>query len=396
MDKVEEITATIELPKRSRLKFIDMARSIAILLMLEGHFIEMTFSNFSEMTQLVRLNGTSGNKIFDIWYFLKGFTAPLFFTVTGVVFIYLLSGNKEKGFFKNKRVKKGFKRALELLFWGYLLQFNMRSVPNYLEGKYTSWLGAFHVLQCIGFGIAFLLIIYGFFKLIKKGPLYIYYFIAATLVFMAYPFFKHLPSDVYFPENAPSFIQNMFKGKHTVFALIPWLAFTLYGGMVGSLLYTFHDYVKKTWFPLSFIILGIVLNIFGWTMCRSIDQLFKFLNIHEDLSFISNAWLYGRVGQVFIVLGILMFIEKILTIKDSVFLLVGQNTLPIYVIHVVILYSGIFGYGLDKVISHKLSGIQSVFGAVVFLSSFILFIKYLIPIENKLNLIKHKLFRKNI
>ena len=31
-------SATIEKPQRPRLKFIDMARSLAILLMLEGHF----------------------------------------------------------------------------------------------------------------------------------------------------------------------------------------------------------------------------------------------------------------------------------------------------------------------------------------------------------------------
>ena len=40
----------IEKPK-VRLKFIDMARSLAILLMLEGHFIELLFSNFKPMVK---------------------------------------------------------------------------------------------------------------------------------------------------------------------------------------------------------------------------------------------------------------------------------------------------------------------------------------------------------
>ena len=92
------------------------------------------------------------------------------------------------------RVKKGLKRVVELLFWGYLLQ-----------------VYAFHVLQCIGIGIFFILVIYGLFKLLKIVPLWFLFFLAGTAVFSLNLYFIHFEDNEYWPANAPSFIQNMFK-----------------------------------------------------------------------------------------------------------------------------------------------------------------------------------------
>jgi uncharacterized membrane protein len=366
---------------RGRLKFIDMARSIAILLMLEGHFIDLT---------LMESFRDPNNSVYIIWHFIRGFTAPMFFTVTGVVFVYLLTNNKDAGFWKNKRVRKGFKRSFELLFWGYLLQMNVLNIFQYLQGNFSDWIVAFHVLQCIGVGISALLLIFGLYKWIGKGALVWYYFLAGTLVFAFYPYFKQLPEGVYAPHGGPQFIQNLFKGPNGVFPIIPWMAFTLYGGMVGALLHRWHKHVKKVWFPLIFILLGLALNLFGWSVCKTIDELFNALHIHSNLDFVANAWLYGRVGQVLIVLGILMFIEKYFHIKDSLFLQVGQNTLPIYVIHVVVLYSGIFGYGLNHLIAKQLTPWQSVLGAIGFILIFVILIKFYKPIEALLHRVKEK------
>lgn len=374
-------TENIAIPvKRERLLFIDMARSIAILLMLEGHFIEHSFNGFDSMVATVKATGSSGNLFFDWWYFMKGFTAPMFFTVTGIVFVYLLSMNNESGFFKNRRVRKGFRRSFELLFWGFALQFNLSHFKDYFTGKFGDWIYAFHVLQCIGVGISFLLLIYGLWKLLKFGPLYMYYFIFATTIFTFYPFFKGLPDGVYYPQNMPLIVQNVFKGPHSVFPVIPWLAFSIYGGMIGAMLFKFQKNVRKFWFPLTFLFIGIVLNIFGYVMFKSVDHIMNQLNIHNDLGFVNNAWLYGRLGQVLIALALLMYVEKFFRIKDSLFLQIGQNTLPIYVLHVMLLYNGMLGIGLSDVLKDSLSGWQAILGAAGFITIFVLFIYFFEPI----------------
>ncbi len=444
-------TSAKKAPKE-RLKFIDMARSIAILLMLEGHFIGCTLANQDYYHN-------SQSTIYLIFNSVRGFTAPMFFTVTGLVFVYLLSMNKEAGFIKNKRVSRGFRRSFELIFWGYVLQLSLINISDYFRGEFSDWVFAFHVLQSIGFGISLLLLIYGLFRWINKGNLAIYYFIAGTTLFGFFPFLNHRENitsliekvdtfskkesnsitrteyddikyllyqlnkreletfklekvkvffektkhsnlnqlatlhsfnkknlevevkeatghNTFLPLNAPMFIQNMFYGPNSVFPIIPWIAFTFYGGMVGALLNRYQKYVKKTWFPLTFISLGLMLNLYGWTAFNTIDSISKTIHFHDDLDFVSNVWLYGRVGQVLIVLGVLMFIEKYFHIKESLFLKVGQNTLPIYIIHSILLYGSLFGIGIKNLYENQLTPYQAIPGAIAFIATFIIMIKY--------------------
>ncbi len=369
----EEEVEIIQKPK-VRLKFIDMARSFAILLMLEGHFIEHTFQDFRPMIELVKQNGTSGHLLFDWWYYMKGFTAPLFFTVTGLVFVYLLARNKEAGYFRNPRVKRGFRRAFELLFWGYALQLNLRYVGNTFNHDFP-WLYAFHVLQSIGVGIISLLLIFGLFKLVRRGPLFLYYFMAGTIIFCFYPYMSNLPEGTYLPSGFPQVIQNMIHGPKSVFAIIPWMAFTLYGGMVGALVIRFQEDVKTYWFPFVFILVGLILNMFGRPIGLLIDDVLSMIGFWK-LDLVHNAWLYGRLGQIFIALGLLMLFDKLVNFKGELFLKIGQNTLPIYIIHVMILYGGLFGIGLNQFMGRSLNGWQSVLGAALFITLFVFFIKY--------------------
>ena len=130
--------------KRPRLKFIDMSRSLAILLMLEGHFTGAALANEYRKDDYL---------LYKIWHNIHGLTSPLFFTVTGVIFVYLLSVNNTLSYFHNSRVKKGFKRVLELLFWGYFIQLSLWSIIQsfYYGSKFLlEWFYAFHVLQSIG------------------------------------------------------------------------------------------------------------------------------------------------------------------------------------------------------------------------------------------------------
>ena len=156
----EGINQVKEQPK-VRLKFIDMARSIAILLMLEGHFID---------SSLIMEARDPNSIVFSTWLFIRSFTAAIFLTVTGLIFVYLLIKKREESWFSNIRIRKGFKRVVELFFWGYLVQ----------------WY-AFHVLECIGVGILSILLIYGVYKLVKVIPLWIYFLCAGIGIFALYP-----------------------------------------------------------------------------------------------------------------------------------------------------------------------------------------------------------------
>lgn len=345
------------LEKKPRLKFIDMARSVAILLMLEGHFTGAALSNeFRD----------SKYWLYNLWHNVHGLTSPLFFTVTGIIFVYLLSANNKIGYFENFRVRKGFKRVAELIFWGYFIQLNLWSIiQSFYYGSefHLEWLYAFHVLQSIGVGIFLLLIIYGIYKWIGRGALYWYYLIGALIIFGFYGMMKNYimneeelvatgmkAHETYFPKNAPSFIQNMFYGQFSDFSFVRYSGYTILGGMLGSLIRTFESKTRELWFCLTFIFVGLFLNFFIQTIFQWLDSAAEWSGLVEKGVYELNATAFYRFGQVMVFLGLLMILDKYADVKAKLFLKIGQNTLPIYVVHVIILYGGVFGFGLKPLI----------------------------------------------
>lgn len=393
-----------EKKSKARLKFIDMGRSFAILLMLEGHFTGAALgTQYRDDT----------NWIFSFWHQLHGFTSPLFFTVTGLVFVYLLSAHSTEPYFSIIRVRKGYKRVLELLFWGYLIQLNLWSIGKsiyYGSDFHMEWFYAFHVLQSIGVGILFLLLIFGIYKLLNFGKLHWYYLIAAILVYTFYSWMKayiNLDKDLveagvrsnphYLPQGLPRIIQNMFYGPFSDFSFVRYAGYTILGGMLGSFVRTYEHHTKKLWFGVLFILAGLVLSLFAQPMFHSIDNLTENIGLTAKGVFELNSTSIIRFGQVVSFIGLLMLIDKYFTVKNGLFLKIGQNTLPIYVVHVIILYGGLFGFGLTPYLFERnLSPWTAIAISAAAIFVFALMIKYIEPLEklyrSTLGVLK---FRKN-
>ena len=344
--------------QKTRLYFIDIARSIAILLMLEGHFVD---------NGLMDVYRDTNNDIYNAWLFVRGFTSPIFLTITGIVFTYLLIGNNHLEYFKNNRIKKGYKRVVELLFWGYVVQ-----------------VYAFHVLQCIGIGILSILILYGIYKAVKIIPLWVYFFFAGTIIFSSYIVISSWPKEYYWPESAPIFIQNMFHGKYSIFPILPRMGYTMYGAMIGVILYTYKSKVKDWSFILSVFLIGAFLYFFLKDVLLILDVIFA----HPIYHLYKVDWLYECLGMVLIILSILIALEKFIgEIKPNLFLKIGQNTLTIYILHMVLLYGSITGFGINRVIHKNLTPWQIVPATICFILFFVILIYYLDEIKLKLDFI---------
>lgn len=344
--------------QKTRLYFIDIARSIAILLMLEGHFVDNGLMNVYRDTN---------NDIYNAWLFVRGFTSPIFLTITGIVFTYLLIGNNHLEYFKNNRIKKGYKRVVELLFWGYVVQ-----------------VYAFHVLQCIGIGILSILILYGIYKAVKIIPLWVYFFFAGTIIFSSYIVISSWPKEYYWPESAPIFIQNMFHGKYSIFPILPRMGYTMYGAMIGVILYTYKSKVKEWSFILSVFLIGAFLYFFLKDLLLILDGIFA----HPIYHLYKVDWLYECLGMVLIILSILIALEKFIgEIKPNLFLKIGQNTLTIYILHMVLLYGSITGFGINRVIHKNLTPWQILPATICFILFFVILIYYLDEIKLKLDFI---------
>lgn len=340
-----------------------MARSVAILLMLEGHFVDDSLAlEFRDPE----------NGIFLTWKFIRAFTAPIFLTVTGIIFTYLLLKTQSQPYFSSLRVKKGFKRVLELFFWGFLVQST-----------------GFHVLECIAVGIFAILLCYGLYKLIKVIPLWIYLFLGAVTTFSFYLHLAELPEGAPWPVGFPHFIQNAFHGKahHAIFPIIPFMGYTLFGALVGTIVFTYEKHVKKWSFLLSFMLIGTLLFFFTKEILGGVDILIRLIRPSFSYSYETLDWIYERLGFVIMELSLLMLIDKLWGHKireGNLFLKIGQNTLTIYVLHMVLLYGSISGFGLKNFLHLALGPWEVAIGACLFILTFVILIIYLDRIKKRL------------
>ena len=331
------------LPKTGkRLYFLDALRAFAILMMLQGHFI----SGLLDKNTV----DTSGS-LYQIWLYCRGFTAPIFFTITGWVFTYLLLKNPVQGL-KNPRIKKGLKRGLELLFWGYLLRLNL---PTLFKGEIN---GAFiqpDVLHIIGLSLGFILAFYLITQTLKHwaGPLFL---ILGIVIFLLQPLYSGVVID-----SIPPFLAGyLVKGNGGVFYLLPWLGYVSIGTAIAFFMKRFYENVLET--GLLFIVLGLLLVYRSSAFFLMLDGL-----LPGDLLFrvANNNFLFIRLGDVFVFMGIFMFLESIL--KHQAWLFVGTHTLELYIVHYFILYGSLSGIGLYKYFNHSLTFEQASVGAIGFM-----------------------------
>ena len=366
-----------------------MARSLAILMMLEGHFTGAALDASYRDTSYF---------LYNAWHLFHGLTAPMFFTVTGLIFVYLLIGNEDNGFFENKRVRKGIHRVGTLFFWGYLIQFSFKSIMLYFKTgrriEFEEFFG-FHVLQSIAMCLLLIILMYGIFKLIKMGPFYLYLIVMAVVMLILSGILRHyhgvdlyllrnatVSEPNYWPNNFPIIIQNMFYGPKTVFSFVHTSSYALAGGALGAIIRTNQDKVKNYRFILKCILGGIGLALLSFPLLDGIEWFIERLGIIDDGYFHQNVEMVARLGQVIAVIGLLILIERLFDPKAGLFMKIGQHTLPIYVVHVIVLYGGITGYGLKPdLFNRNLEPYWAILISITALLLSALMVKYIEPLE---------------
>lgn len=330
----------------SRLFFIDAMRAWAILMMLQGHFID------GLLDPLFR---DSSNMVFNVWLYFRGITAPVFFTVSGFIFTYLLVRAPQVGL-DNPRVKKGIRRGLQLLLIGYALRLNLFGL---FKGEIY---GAFYlvdVLHCIGLSILAIIGVY-LFACNKKNFVFPLIMVVITIVlFLFEPIYKQFSFGF-----LPIGIANYFtKANGSVFTIIPWLGYATIGGALSLLFRRFKDY--KYLYPTA-ITLALAV---GSLLLFYSSPFFAWLNEISGIGLFgliqSNNYLFIRLGDVFLVFAVFMLIRGALT--NRTILKIGSSTLTIYVVHFIILYGSFTGLGLYRFYHHDLSPSIVILGAIAFM-----------------------------
>ena len=333
--------------KTNRLYFIDAVRAFAILMMLQGHFIDTLLA--------VEFRNTS-NLAYQIWQYFRGITAPVFFTISGLIFTYLLMKANKNGT-SNERIKKGIVRGLMLIGIGYALR-----VPifRWFSGSFDTYFLVIDVLQCIG--LSLILIVF-FYKFVQRKVLVfsVLMFCLGGVIFITEPLYR-----TYTAENIPLFFANyLTKSNGSIFTIVPWFGYMTYGAFIATLFYSYINSLKfKSTIIFVFLTLGLLLvNGSTWV--------FQKIYLWTDIQLISDVanfnYLFIRLGNVLVIFGIFYAFERFL--KQTLILKIGQKTLSIYVIHFIVLYGSFTGLGLNRIFGKNLNPTEVIVGALLFLSS---------------------------
>jgi uncharacterized membrane protein len=355
--------------KKHRIIFIDLMRAFAVLQMVQGHTIDVLLSSSQRNLD---------NPFFAAWLFMRGMTAPIFLFSAGTVFTYLLRLNNQPFKF-NPRIYKGIKRFLLLVFLGYMLRYPTSSVFDFSGVTESSWQTflAVDVLQLIGFGILYIMILAFIAEKTKLND-YLIFFIGAMLNFILFPIFDKINWTNFLPVPIAGYF---YKGTGSNFPLFPWAGFVVGGAILGSYLAKNPMVFKTAKFSYRLIMVGAFIIIIGF-----VAQLIESTIYGNVTPFSSDPHLiFTRLGFVIILNGIVSFLALKVDNIPRILILIGRNTLLIYIVHLMILYGSAWNPGLDLIFGNGLDGWTSV-GFAVMMISLMTFMVYLInkfKIRNK-------------
>ncbi|MGB2759590.1 MAG: heparan-alpha-glucosaminide N-acetyltransferase domain-containing protein [Maribacter stanieri] len=341
---------------KSRLFFLDAIRAWAILMMLQGHFIDGLLDNAFR---------DNSNILFTTWKYFRGITAPVFFTVSGFIFTFLLIKSPQTGW-NNPRVKKGIKRGLELLVIAYLLRMNIFGL---FKGEVYDSFYLVDVLHCIGLSLLFII---GFYILTFAKQKWIFPTILVSttlLLFIFEPIYK-ASSFEFLPQV---FANYLTKANGSVFTIIPWLGYATIGSFMSVLFSKYQEsknlyqYVVPTYIAIGLILMFLFSDFFL--------SIYEVTGIQLFQDIFNNNYLFIRLGDVLIVFSIFILLRKFL--MNATWLRIGQSTLSIYIIHFIILYGSFTGVGLYRFFHHSLNPFIAIPGAILFMiASTYLALKY--------------------
>ncbi|MCP4977692.1 MAG: DUF1624 domain-containing protein [Maribacter sp.] len=332
--------------KTARLYFIDAMRAWAILMMLQGHFIDGLLDTvFRDNTDLT----------YNIWKYFRGITAPVFFTVSGFIFTYLLIRVPQKGM-QNPRIQKGLKRGLQLIFIGYLLRTNLFGI---LDGHIYDAFYLVDVLHCIGLSLLGIIGIYLISQKGNKSLLPLLLIGVTAVLFLFEPIYKEWSFGL-----LPQALANYFtKANGSVFTIIPWFGYTTFGAFMSVLFTRYKSYRYLYEYAItSCLLVGLGLIFFSSDFLSGLSELTG-VSVFKQIAM--NNYLFIRLGDVFLVFAVFMLFRSLMT--NSTVLKIGQSTLSIYIIHFIILYGSFTGLGLYRFFRHELSPVIALTGAILFM-----------------------------
>jgi hypothetical protein len=146
------------------------------------------------------------------------------------------------------------------------------------------------------------------------------------------------------------------------------------GGTLGTLLHYRPGWAFSHVLPAVLIALGVLMDQYSsnWLMSLYHGTGVQTFKDHAYFNF-----LLIRLGHVLVVVALFMWLAQAWRNIPPLLLKIGSETLAIYEVHYILLYSTWFGIGLSALWAHSLTPVQTFIGALTFLAFFVVLIAYI-------------------
>ncbi|NCS90102.1 MAG: DUF1624 domain-containing protein [Ignavibacteria bacterium] len=316
---------------KNRIIFIDLMRAFAVLQMVQGHTTDVLLSNDYRNVEYIG---------YSVWLFMRGMTAPIFLFSAGTVFTYLFR-LVHKPFNENSRVSKGLKRAVFLVFIGYMLRFPTPTLVDFSSVAEAQWITFFSVdvLHLIGVSLFMVITLIWISEKTKLGDSII--FTIATLIFFLTSLYtEQVEWGNFLPAPLASYL---YQGTGSLFPLFPWSGYVLAGAVLGSYLAKKPGIFRSAKFSTWLLVAGIGIMLFA-----QLVEYIEFYWLGEMRTWNTSPYLvFFRLGFVLVLNSIVSFISLKVESIPKLLVLLGRNTLLIYVFHLVILYGSAWNAGIS-------------------------------------------------
>jgi uncharacterized membrane protein len=296
------------LPARRR--YIDVARGIAVLLMIEAHTVDAW----------TRIDGRASRAFGDATI-LGGFAAPLFLWLAGAgVAMSAARTAQRRG--SRAAIEAACRRGLEIFALAFL--FRLQALVLTPGGALIT-LFRVDILNVMGPAMIAAGLMWGAGRSVAARTAL--YGAAAAAVAMVTPVVRASPAVALLPTWLQWYVRP--AGELTTFTLLPWAAFVFAGGAVGTLVAAAADARTERRVQLALAAAGAALVALGfWTAARP--------SIYAASFFwtTSPTWFAIRVGILMLALAGIYFIVPSSAVVERL----GRASLFVYWIHVELVY----------------------------------------------------------
>ena len=201
-----------------RLTYIDWARGIAVLVMIEAHTVD-AWTKLSVRRTIPFRDATV----------LGGFAAPLFLWLAGLAVVLSATRIAERTGSRRTAAEMICRRGLEIFILGFLFRLQGFIIT---PGSHLVTLFRVDILNIMGPAIAVAGIVWGLARTATSRV--IGYGAIATAFAMVTPIVRSAPAVGALPMSLQWYVRPF--NEFTIFTLFPWAGFVFAGGAVGALI----------------------------------------------------------------------------------------------------------------------------------------------------------------